>query len=106
MTAVIRLEEYQPCRWFVMCDNDTDIAVQHPVLGLTPVCMRCADVVGMLLEFTDTVIHHLAFRMSDAVPICGQTKTGDGLSLESDKVTCPECRHICELGPREEETES
>jgi hypothetical protein len=44
------------------------------------------------------MIHHLAFRMSEAVPICGQTLTGDGLSLEADKVTCERCRRICELG--------
>jgi len=45
-----------------------------------------------------TPTHHLAFRLSEAVPICG-SGDGGGLSLEADKVTCEQCRRICELGP-------
>lgn len=43
-------------------------------------------------------IHHLAFRGTREVSICG---SGDGgeLSLSSKRITCEECRRICELGP-------
>lgn len=93
----IHLGEPVRCGWFALCTRETDIAVEHPVLGPTPVCLECADRVGMELSFPNAVVHHLAFRLSEAVPICGHTLTGDGLSLEADKVTCGLCRRICEL---------
>lgn len=41
--------------------------------------------------------HHLAFRLSDAVAICGSADTD--LSLDADKITCVDCRRICGLAP-------
>lgn len=95
---VQHLGESVPCCWFALCPRLTDIAVEHPILGPTPVCLECADRIGMELTFPNAVVHHLAFnKTSEAVPICGHTLTGDGLSLEADKVTCGLCRRICKL---------
>lgn len=35
------------CRWFALCESETDRALPHPILGPTPCCIRCADQVGM-----------------------------------------------------------
>jgi len=48
--------------------------------------------------------HHLAFRLSEAVPLCGATDD-EGLSLDPDKVVCAACRRIAELGPLPEKPE-
>lgn len=42
-----------------------------------------------------TTIHHLALRLSTAVAICGSAD--ERLSLDADRVTCPDCRRICGL---------
>jgi hypothetical protein len=34
------------CAWFALCDNETMTALDHPVLGPTPCCERCARQVG------------------------------------------------------------
>lgn len=47
-----------------------------------------------------TTIHHAAFRMAEALAICGAAGSGE-LSLDADRVTCPDCRRICGLGPTE-----
>jgi hypothetical protein len=39
-----------PCQWFALCDNDTTFAVDHPALGVTPICTRCATAVDIDLE--------------------------------------------------------
>lgn len=40
-------EEPAPCMWFLLCDNTTDIEVDHVVLGWTACCEGCATVVGV-----------------------------------------------------------
>jgi hypothetical protein len=48
---------------------------------------------------TITRTHHLAFRLSLALPVCG-SNDGGGLLLDPDRVTCEDCRRICGLGPK------
>lgn len=31
-----------PCEWMVLCFNPTANAANHPIIGLVPVCDRCA----------------------------------------------------------------
>lgn len=48
------------------------------------------------------MIHHTAFSKSEkfGVPICGEPDwRPEDLSLDADKVECPSCRRICDLGP-------
>lgn len=40
-------EEHVPCMWFAMCDRTTDLELNHPVLGWTACCDRCAEAVGV-----------------------------------------------------------
>lgn len=35
------------CEWFLLCANDTDKGIEHPILGLVPCCERCAKSLGM-----------------------------------------------------------
>lgn len=34
------------CRWFAKCDQLTTVGLPHPVLGVVPCCLRCAERVG------------------------------------------------------------
>jgi len=43
------------CGWFAGCENTTDKAAPHPVLGHVPCCDRCAD----LLEVEDRITFEL-----------------------------------------------
>lgn len=38
------------CEWFAKCDNDADGVTPHPVLGDVPICARCADKLGLVIE--------------------------------------------------------
>lgn len=38
-----RVQDTQPCEWFHLCDNPTDIVYDHGVLGPTRICERCAN---------------------------------------------------------------
>lgn len=31
------------CEWFLLCTNEADGTVEHPILGSVPTCQRCAD---------------------------------------------------------------
>lgn len=49
----VRLEagvtrEREVCQWFLLCDNDADGVVEHPVLGDVPTCRRCAGLAGVV----------------------------------------------------------
>lgn len=37
-----------PCMWFALCENTTTEAADHPVLGPTPICKRCAAKLGIV----------------------------------------------------------
>lgn len=35
------------CEWFALCTNETTLGASHPVLGVVPICQRCADKLGI-----------------------------------------------------------
>ena len=35
-----------PCQWFALCDHLTSQGLEHPVLGVLPICDRCLRVIG------------------------------------------------------------
>ena len=41
--VVLEVEEGEPCRWFVLCDQYADVYVPHPILGNVPTCNLCVD---------------------------------------------------------------
>lgn len=45
--------DYVPCLWFSNCANLTVTGQEHPVLGLTPCCDRCARVTGSIAYLVD-----------------------------------------------------
>lgn len=38
--------EPEPCLWFALCEETTDIELKHVVLGWTTCCERCLSVIG------------------------------------------------------------
>lgn len=52
---------------------------------------------------SEGLVHHMAFRLAEALPICGADS--ERMSLQAEHVTCPECRRICQLGPAPEPEE-
>lgn len=41
-----RLEEETTCLWFLACDRQTDMTLDHVILGPVPVCQRCLDTIS------------------------------------------------------------
>lgn len=39
------------CEWFALCANETDMGAAHPILGVVPICQRCADRFDMTPEY-------------------------------------------------------
>lgn len=33
----------QECQWFLLCDNEATVQIEHPILPDVPACQRCAD---------------------------------------------------------------
>ncbi len=87
------------CRWYALCTNIAHSTLSHPVLDSVPICDRCLQKCKDLGMDVQEEIHHLAFQKVDAVPLCGAMPVpgNENISLNSDRITCPECRQIAGL---------
>ena len=48
MSDVKELEQTVTCEWWLLCANDANQAMHHPVLGYVPICDRCLEKVETL----------------------------------------------------------
>lgn len=39
------------CQWYLLCANEADGLVDHPILGDVPTCQRCTDRHGLTLRY-------------------------------------------------------
>lgn len=44
------------CEWFAMCDHETTEGASHPILGVVPICARCAERMEIVPEFELTEV--------------------------------------------------
>ena len=47
ITGVLELSEAVQCEWYLMCTNTTLQAIEHPVCGYVPCCVRCQMKTGL-----------------------------------------------------------
>lgn len=43
-----KLVHAEPCKWFLMCENEATGVRNHPVLGDVPICDRCQSLINHL----------------------------------------------------------
>ena len=75
------------CRWFARCENVTETALPHAVLGHVPCCARCAALVSEehnLVPLADVVPSHL---FPAQVCPCG----GPRAEITRDGLVCSTC---------------